>query len=552
MTTSATRRILHITTDYLTDLKEKQFGNALSANAYFHNSLKGTDWGAKDIYGDVQEFAAWDSLVRFDKIYLGGDGGNIITVATNATGDEDPSVATTRALNSINIGRGAGISMLDNSGHINIGQFAGRNSGGGSSAYGQNINMGYYTGDGAHGAFLINLGSDAGYSQSGDHNTNMGANAGYLMSGSHNNLFGYSVGTGLYGDNNDIIGGHSTGNGLSGDHNSIMGTNAGVNSHIGNAILLGHNAGAYTDAVSGAISIGFGAGVYTSGVNNVMIGTDVAPYLSGNNNFVGGHGAAYKLSGDRNVAFGEDVAALTSGSGNILIGESNAYKLSGDSNISIGNFTSESLEGSRNINIGINAGGNTTGNDCIYIGQFAGSANNIDDALEIRNTTSAILSGDFSTGNITMWGKFGIGDAPFYDFNITKNANEETRTWLWNPHSGDIAIVRNVCVGDGNRAVQMGVASTTFDSNIYWQGKAFLDTNSDGMVIGSSTAGSSIDFYIDEYEPTDRKMSISTSAISFHQPMSATQLEVVSSMTGYLNLVITSGGGEIKIYDPGA
>jgi len=65
MSTSATRRILHITTDNISDLRDKQFGNALSAFSYYKTPTNPSHWGGKDIYGQVQHFASWDKSVMF-------------------------------------------------------------------------------------------------------------------------------------------------------------------------------------------------------------------------------------------------------------------------------------------------------------------------------------------------------------------------------------------------------------------------------------------------------------------------------------------------------
>lgn len=110
--TSATRRILHIITDNLTDLNEAQFGNSLNDNAYFKNSTRQTDWGGKDSLGLVQSFVAWDQTVEFEKLYLGtANVKNAIIIATQATDDES-ATSTTRASRSINIGRGAGCLLI--------------------------------------------------------------------------------------------------------------------------------------------------------------------------------------------------------------------------------------------------------------------------------------------------------------------------------------------------------------------------------------------------------------------------------------------------------
>jgi len=350
MSTSATRRILHISTENISDLRETQIGNALSAFSYYKSSESTTHWGGKDTYGQIQHFASWDKSVVFEKLYLGGDGNSYspITIARGAF-DDEPFESTTRAFNSINIGRGSGINMVDESGHINIGDFAGAYSKGGSPIYGQNVNIGYYGFVNSNGFGNVNIGSTTTYRMDGNYNCFIGINAGIYTSGNSNAIVGNAGANYLNGNKNVGIG-KDTLNNAFGDLNVALGEGAFSYCNNNYSIGIGHSAGLRSKSTSGSVSIGRGSGYYTSGNYNVSLGSDSGWQVSGDNNVNIGRGIGINTVGQDNIYIGRDGISFTSGSLNIVMGTGVAYpyntspKNKREKCILFGQFTAEVVD----------------------------------------------------------------------------------------------------------------------------------------------------------------------------------------------------------------
>lgn len=399
MSTSATRRILHIATDNLSDLRDKQFGNALSGTSYYKDSDKATSWGAKDLYGLVQEFASWDKSVVFNKLYLGGESGGIqnpITIARAAVYDE-PYGSTTRADYSINIGRGAGVGMYDSGGHINMGDFAGAYSRGGTGIYGQNINIGYYSGIYTDGFGNVNIGSTTTHFMKGNWNVYLGGDTGIYTSGNYNTCVGYGGGNYMQGNYNAGFG-FSTFLYARGSYNTALGYGTANQCDLNYSTLVGYSAGSQMKSTSGSVAIGYGAGTYTSGDYNVALGGDCGFGTSGDGNFMGGKGIFAYCRGHDNVVIGKDGVISFSGSDNVMFGKgifidagANAREYS-DNNVIIGSYATEKITSAvsdaivignhalasasplnRVVGIGKNVLGNATDvDDLVAIGTSAG------------------------------------------------------------------------------------------------------------------------------------------------------------------------------------
>jgi len=259
-------------------------------------------------------------VLCFDKLYLGGDSGGSapITIARGAS-DDEPVDGTTRASNSINIGKGTGVYMIDDFGHINIGDKSGSWSKGGSSIYGQNVNIGYYSGLYTDGLGNVNIGSTTSHHMEGNWNVFLGGDAGIYTSGDYNSIVGY-------GGSNYMIGNYNAGVGYSnhlraiGNFNSTLGYSNLLDSNTSYTVAIGYSTAVSMHSTSGSVVIGRGAGTYTSGDWNTILGGD------------SGSG----VSGDNNLCVGKGMGSYTQGQDNIYIGRDGMYSLSGSLNIAMG------------------------------------------------------------------------------------------------------------------------------------------------------------------------------------------------------------------------
>ena len=161
---------------------------------------------------------------------------------------------------------------------------------------------------------------------------------------------------------------YGNGTGNAGVHNTSIGNNSGAsltNSAVANS-LLGSFSGRFLSSGHNNVLVGYSAGSnLTVGSHNVFLG-----HQSGNSN----------NSGENNVFAGKDSGLLNTGSGNVFLGTS-----SGNS----------SEAGSFNVFIGNNAGYNETGSNKLYI--------------DNSNTTTPLIYGDFSSSQLTVHGRLGIG-----------------------------------------------------------------------------------------------------------------------------------------------
>jgi hypothetical protein len=144
--------------------------------------------------------------------------------------------------------------------------------------------------------------------------------------------------------------------------------------------------------ITGITTINSGRLQFGTGLENVRIGYNAAPNVTGNSN----------------IAIGDQpLVGVTTGSTNIAIGQYALDTLTG---------------GSRNIAIGERAGRFLTGNNNVIIGKFDGNSNNLD----IRTSSNNIVIAD-GQGNIrqyiTSTGKVGFNTFnPVTDFHVIGNS----------------------------------------------------------------------------------------------------------------------------------
>jgi|694.fasta_scaffold18366_3 hypothetical protein len=144
--------------------------------------------------------------------------------------------------------------------------------------------------------------------------------------------------------------------------------------------------------ITGITTINSGRLQFGTGLENVRIGFNAAPSVTGNSN----------------IAIGDQpLVGVTTGSTNIAIGQYALDALTG---------------GSRNIAIGERAGRFLTGNNNVIIGRFDGNSNNLD----IRTSSNNIVIAD-GQGNIreyiTSTGRVGFNTFnPVTDFHVVGNS----------------------------------------------------------------------------------------------------------------------------------
>ena len=178
-------------------------------------------------------------------------------------------------------------------------------------------------------------------------------------------------------------------------------------------------------------------------------------------------------TGLENVRIGYNAAPSVTGNSNIAIGDAPLSGLTtGSTNIAIGQYALDSLTGgSRNIAIGERAGRFLTGNNNVIIGKFDGNSNNLD----IRTLSNNIVIAD-GQGNIrqyiTSTGRVGFNTYnPVSDFHVIGNstfAGVVTATTFIGDGSG---LTNIVATGTGieirDDGSVIGTASTiNFGSNI--------------------------------------------------------------------------------------
>jgi trimeric autotransporter adhesin len=262
-----------------------------------------------------------------------------------------------------------------------------------------------------------------GYSSSGEvingyDNTVIGYAA---MNNSQSNVYG-STALGTYalsyngGAYNTALG-HSAMFQLSdGDENIAIGRNA---MYIGSASTGDNNIAIGSNAMNGSVAI--------SGARNIGIGGDALQYISsGDFNVAVGHFAAENnTTGQGNVAIGYGaLSENTTGNDNVAMGDRALNYRAGAGNVAIGKEAGGGLYTGyiptspyviqQNTLLGYRAGQFLTGSGNVFIGYNAGAT--IVDTSNIlvihnSNTTSPLLSGNFSSRLFKTQGVFQVADS---------------------------------------------------------------------------------------------------------------------------------------------
>ena len=164
--------------------------------------------------------------------------------------------------------------------------------------------------------------------------------------------------------------------------------------------FYGHKAGfAIGTTGSGNTFLGhFSGQANTTGSNNLFAGAQsgTANTTGEANIFLGPQAGISNTTGSRNIFLGEGVGYYgSSGSENLLIGSQVQFNGAGLRNTIIGNYAGSDNSGSDNIFVGYTAGLNEPGSNKLYI--------------DVTDTATPLIWGDFSTDQLKLNGKVGIG-----------------------------------------------------------------------------------------------------------------------------------------------
>lgn len=237
--------------------------------------------------------------------------------------------------------------------------------------------------------------------------------------------------------------------------NTLFGENAGLNlnpislSGVQN-VFLGKNAGTTTSNGSYNTFLGTFSGLSnSSGDLNTFIGHEAGnKNTSGSSNtFIGQQAGYHNLSGSFNSAFGQSAGFSNVGFGNTFLGQ-NAGSNSNiaDFNVFVGeragfnaDAASENVivgseaglfinDGNNNVIVGHGSGKYSIGSGNVFIGNSAGANESLNNKLYISNssTSSPLIKGDFSSGEIILNGKVTIGDDEYFQDgtnSLTTNAS---------------------------------------------------------------------------------------------------------------------------------
>lgn len=167
--------------------------------------------------------------------------------------------------------------------------------------------------------------------------------------------------------------------------------------------------------------------IFEGSGRSVFIGEDAGKNddLTDNNNLYLGHWAGRgNVEGENNVAIGTEAFTGGLGSYNFALGaHALQNNLNGNDNIAIGNFAGYASDGSNNILIGSGTGESLVGTRNIIIGRELGNTKTMDNALwiDVENTESPLIQGDFFFNSLKINGKFSTTDAVGVKTDIPKS-----------------------------------------------------------------------------------------------------------------------------------
>lgn len=225
-----------------------------------------------------------------------------------------------------------------------------------------------------------------------------------------------------------------------GPSNVIFGTGAGVSvTNAVQSVFVGVNAGASNTSAINNTFVGYSAGsTDTIGSENTLIGSKAGPSTSGfGNTFVGYTAGFANASGYQNTYIGDGACGSATGVNNTCVGNgTGGGNTTGSYNTFLGEHTGTGNNGSGNVFLGSDAGSSSTGSNRLFI--------------DVSNTSSPLVYGEFDNRIAAINGKLGIGTmAPAAALHVL------------NPSGGVSEFLESVQSGHAYRAV-LGEGSAGF------------------------------------------------------------------------------------------
>jgi len=169
----------------------------------------------------------------------------------------------------------------------------------------------------------------------------------------------------------------------------------------------------------------------------------------------------------------------TVGSSNVALGYQSLMNCSTNNNVSIGSEALRNTIGSNNVALGFQAGAaNVSGSGNIFIGFQTGiNSSSVNNKLFIDNTSSInpLIYGEFDNDIVTINGKLGLGEAPYYSLSVSSHDDLETAYFKNSNPSSDTKVVHAEFYGTGNLDATAVYGQSTPTSNTnYGYGGTFV------------------------------------------------------------------------------
>jgi hypothetical protein len=414
--------------------------------------------------------------------FVGYKSGNKNTSGSSNTffGDSTGLNNTSGSYN-VFMGKDAGFSNINSKSNVYIGEGAGKMAKHTPTIEASwNVAIGTLAGYYNNGIYNVFLGQESGYNnERGSQNVFIGTGAGYYNdTASYNIAIGTSAGYNNMGTAGVFIGNFAGFSNEEASFNVLIGNNAGQATTTGEKnVVLGSDAGyanttgtynTFLGNLSGADNI--------SGGWNIYVGNSAGEHATGNYNTVMGNVAGRKITSDYNTMIGFQSGIMTtSGSGNAFFGHQSGH---------------ENISGTHNTYLGPSAGYyNTAGSANVMIGYEAGAYEYGSNKLVIANSSSAVPSsssliyGDFSLGQIRFNTRVGINSAPSLSYNLYISGSAYSTVGFFIP--SDIRLKQNVksMEGDGviDKVKEMQVIKYNY-TDVITKGDPALDTKFIGVV----------------------------------------------------------------------
>ncbi len=171
-------------------------------------------------------------------------------------------------------------------------------------------------------------------------------------------------------------------------------------------ILLGQDAARYNVDRSYQTVIGFRSGYSSDGLHQTLVGSNAG---------------MESTNADRQTAFGIGAGQRSSGVSQTAIGAFAGQDNTGDYQTALGYFSGNGNTGNDNTLLGAYAGRDNNADNVVAIGYYAGQNNTTPNQFIVQQrnvNTTALIQGDFLTGNINTAGKITVDSVAVNDMDL--------------------------------------------------------------------------------------------------------------------------------------